>query len=117
MVLGLIKKYNELVKRIGKLELAIQEIAKEVEMLKNKISTVVGTKHYSMIFGFKSQEDFEKMVNVCIDIAKKDSTFVFSADPVNIAVYLFGIDADDLHKKSMWLINKVGIEGLKYKVY
>jgi len=113
MVFGI----NELRERVAKLEGIVKELANEIESLRTKLNAFIGSKHYAVITGFLSEGDFEKMVNICIDISKKDKEFVFAGDPINMLVYLFDIDPDKLHKRCSWLINKTGIENLKYRVY
>jgi hypothetical protein len=70
----------------------------------------------SRIFGFEGDEDFDKLVNICSNIATKDQNFVFDYNRDSKEIFIYGDDKDSLHKRAMWLVKKTEIKGLKYSL-
>lgn len=104
------KRNDDLEKKIEIIGQGVAELIKDVKEIKEQLKK----KFVSEIFGFKNEEDFNKFLKICNDIAKKDSEFKYGKGELKI--YLFSHDKDELHKKSMWLIKKTGIDGLYYSV-
>jgi hypothetical protein len=100
----IISDLNKLEKRVTDLENKFEK-----KNQKEKPKETVG-----VIRGFEKDQDFEKLMNICSDIADKDDTFQYDSNRESREIYFKGKDNDQLHKRGMWLIKKTGIEGLKY---
>lgn len=70
----------------------------------------------SVISGFDSSEDFDKLVGIIEKINETDKSFECGNDKEKKEIYLYSKSKDELHKKSLWFISKTGIENLKYNV-
>jgi len=110
-------------KRTEKIGEAVAILIKDVEDIKKRVAeleaknTPRGSGEFvSVISGFGSEEDFDKFKHICTEIASKDGSFKFSINTLNKETYLQSSNRDELHKKSMWLIKKTGIENLKYTI-
>lgn len=72
---------------------------------------------YSKIYNFKDEEHLNDIANMMKAISSKDSTFNFEVDKENKIIRLFGSDKNILHKRSMWIINKLDNIGIVvYKI-
>lgn len=92
---------------------ALSELIKDMKTIKELIIPKTFT---STIKGFEVPEDYEKLKLICSDLTMKDETFKFEANDDDKEIYIYLEDKDQLHKKSMWLIKRTGIEGIKYTI-
>lgn len=70
----------------------------------------------STISGFTDGDSLERLHRICLEIASKDASFKSDMDTSSMTITLYGDNKDVLHRRSMWLINKTGVQGLKYKI-
>jgi len=104
---------KEIEEKIDKIGEALAMLIEDVKNLKEALSE---KEFCSTITGFESEEDFEKFRNILSDIGLKDESVKWAANHEEKEVYLYSKSKDELHKKSLWLIHKTGIKGLKYKI-
>ena len=104
--------------RIVKLEEKVKELELRLDRRKEEPDTrkPIKGEFVSVITGFTSDLDFDHFRNICSDIATKDETFNFDTNEETKEVEIYHNDKDELHKKSLWLINRTEISGLKYAV-
>jgi hypothetical protein len=110
------KEMKELEERIVKIENDLKLMQDNIYDKLIKIEKAIEPKQFKAIFKLFSDEDFEKLNGICSEIASKDESFIYDANYDDKEIILFSEDKDQLHKKSMWLVNKTGIQDLKYKV-
>lgn len=115
-----LKKYMaELRNELGIVATSLAELDKkfeEFEKIKEKLQSLIPREFTSTIRGFENEEDYEKFHNICSDIATRDETFKFEGNPDAKEIYLYSSDKNLLHKKSMWLMKKTNISGIKYTI-
>lgn len=75
---------------------------------------------FETCIALKSKEDFEKMRQVCLDIAKKDETFKFSfslgtKQGIERVLRVQSDTKNQAHQRGTWLVKKT-IPGLLYWV-
>ena len=111
----------KLEERVNELEKALVELEKKVEVIGQAVSELIKERkekkekaYESVIYGFKTFEDYENFVRICREIMEKDMSFDFEERGKTIAI--FSDNKDELHKRSLWLVKKTGIEDLKYTV-
>lgn len=70
----------------------------------------------SIVSGFETESDFKKFVDIISEIGLRDETIKFVSSPEKMKVYILLDDFNQLHKKSLWMISKTDVQGLKYSV-
>jgi hypothetical protein len=91
--------------------------ARVIELEKTVFSKSEGEKRLqSTIKGFENDDDFDRVYNICAEISGGDETFKFDGDRDSREIFIYSENKDELHKKSLWLVFKTGVKGLKYTI-
>jgi len=63
---------------------------------------------YSTILMPESREDYDKLLMICGEIARKDATFTFKVHEGRIVV--FSKTKDQAHQRGTWLVKKTKVK-------
>jgi hypothetical protein len=109
------KEMEDLRRTIADMEIRFSELEKKFAEIE-KIKEAMPKEFCSTIKGFENDEDYQKLHSICTDIATKDESFKFDGNSEAREIYIYSFDKDKLHKRSMWLVKKTGIENLIYTI-